>query len=415
MLRWTGWIALAALALAAWTGVLLRFGIYQGMPDWAQNYTAVRHAHSHLMYFGWVTLGLMALIRHELPRWGGHPLGRAGRVQLAAAAFLALLSFPAFWANGYGLTQVGTRALPLGSMVAGLNVLVWYAFLAQYILATRRLPARPLPVQLWDWALALLVLSTAGLAGLVTLLARGTFHPLLQQLFLHLFLDLFAAGWFALALLGTVWSRLAPEGPLPERLPTGVLALALLPTFMLGMSPGVLTPAMFWVAAGANVLAAVLLGRHWLALYHRRHALPALHRLGLVAFGLHLAIAALLAWPGVWQWSAGTQLRVFFLHNYLLGWVSSVLLALLLQAWQPHALTGWAGRLMSGAWIAGTGVLLVTLAGLGLARLVPVPALLLFQIAAWVSLLPAGAALLALVLYTRRVVQARAAPALARV
>ncbi|MCS6826625.1 MAG: hypothetical protein NZ553_08445, partial [Caldilinea sp.] len=53
-------LALAALTLAAWTGVLMRFGMIYGMPAWAQNFGAVRHAHSHLMYFGWVTLALMA-------------------------------------------------------------------------------------------------------------------------------------------------------------------------------------------------------------------------------------------------------------------------------------------------------------------------------------------------------------------
>ena len=59
-------LALFALALAADTGVLLRFGLIHGMPDWAQNYGAVRHAHSHLMYFGWVTLALMTIIWAEL-------------------------------------------------------------------------------------------------------------------------------------------------------------------------------------------------------------------------------------------------------------------------------------------------------------------------------------------------------------
>lgn len=410
MLRWMGLTAVAALALAAWTGVLLRFGIFQGMPDWAPNYTAVRHAHSHLMYFGWVTLGLMVLIRHELPRLGGHPLGRSGRVQLLVGALLALLSFPAFWSNGYGLTRIGEVALPLGSIVAGLNVLVWYAFIASYVAATRHLPVRALPVQLWDWALVLLVLSTVGLAGLVVLLTQGSFHPLLQQMFLHLFLDLFAAGWFAMALLGVLWARLSQSGALPANLPTGALALALLPTFMLGISPSLLTPAMFWVAALANVVAAALLARHWVALWQRRHVLNALHRLGLVTLALHLSIALVLAWPGVWQWSAGTQLRVFFLHNYLLGWVSSVLLALLLQTWQPVQANSAAQRLVARAWIGGTTILLVALAGLGLARFVPIAPLLLYQIAAWAGLLPASAALLALPLLARRATYARAAP-----
>ena len=46
--RYRTW-ALFALTVAAGTGMLLRFGLVLGMPTWAQNYTAIRHAHSHLM------------------------------------------------------------------------------------------------------------------------------------------------------------------------------------------------------------------------------------------------------------------------------------------------------------------------------------------------------------------------------
>lgn len=396
MLRWIGVTATAALALAAATGVLLRFGIYQGMPGWAFNYGAVRHAHSHLMYFGWVSLVLMLLIWHELPRLTGNPRPRGSTLQMGVAAFLALLSFPAFWSNGYGMTQIGAARLPLGSIVAGLNVLAWYAFAALYVRATWRTTVRPLPMQLWDWGLGLLVLSTAGLFGLVLAISAPTVNPLIQQLFLHLFLDLFAAGWFTLALLGVLWAKLGHHAVLSTRLPTGALALSIIPTFMLGMSPGVVTPAMFWVAAGANAISAALIARHLAALWQRRRELALLVQVGGVALAIHLLIAVALLWPGVWQWSAGTQLRVFYLHNFLLGAVSTILLALLLEAWLPTIWRVAAGRLVAGLWIAGCAVMIGALALLGLAQFVPIAPLTLLQVAAWSSLLPAAAAILAL-------------------
>ena len=61
-------LAVTALVVTAWTGVLMRFGMVYGFPTWAQNFGAIRHAHSHLMYFGWVTLALMAMIWADLPR-----------------------------------------------------------------------------------------------------------------------------------------------------------------------------------------------------------------------------------------------------------------------------------------------------------------------------------------------------------
>lgn len=375
--------AFFALALAVCTGMLLRFGLVTGMPTWAQNYTAIRHAHSHLMYFGWVTVGLMALIWHFLPTLTGRPLPRGVGLQMAASTLLALLSFPAFWINGYGVTQVGAAELPLGSIAAGLNGLVWLIFAALYGRATWGLAKRPLPVQLWDWAVVLLLFAFSGALGLVATVTLNMTNPLIQQLSLHLFLDLFGVGWFSLALLGVLWAFLGQEATPAGWLPTQSLALLLAPTFMLGVSPALVTTDMFWLAAGANLAAAVLLGRHLLALWRRRQPLAPLVRFGLLILGVHLLTALVVAWPGVWQWSAGTQLRIFFLHNFLLGWVSSTLLGVLLKRGRVHTLPGEQG--ITFVWIGAVTVMLVALLGIGFLQFNPVPAVTWLWLAAWSS------------------------------
>jgi hypothetical protein len=379
-------VAVAALALAAATGVLLRFGLYMGLPSWAQNFAAVRHAHSHLMYFGWVTLGLMALIWHYLPGLTGRPWPRGAGLQLAVSALFAFLSFPAFWANGYGLTPVAGRDLPLGAMVSGLNGVAWFIFMALYARATWRVGVRPLPVRLWDWALVLMGVAALGAFGVAALAALDVTSAFLQQLFLHLFLDLFAVGWFSLGLLGVLWAGLARSGLLLEDLPVEGLALALLPTFVLGMSPLVVTPPLLMVAAAANAIAVWLLARHLAALWARRDALPPLVWFAGAALALHLVCTLLTLWPGLWRWSAGTQLRIFVLHNFLLGWVSSGLLAALVLA-VGQAARGW--RLASWVWIIGVTTMVAALGGLGLAGVLPVPALIWLRLAAWAGVLPA--------------------------
>lgn len=391
MLQRTTLLALFALTLAMWTGVLLRFGLIRGMPTWAQNYTAIRHAHSHLMYFGWVTLGVMALIWHFLPTLTQRRLPRGVGIQLAASALVALLSFPAFWANGYGLTQIGSVALPLGSMAAGLNGLLWLVFVALYGRATWGLAERPLPVCLWDWAIILLVFAFSGALGLVASLATGWSSLLFQQLSLHLFLDLFAVGWFTLALLGILWSTVPPATWPTGWLPTQSLALLLMPTFMLGLSPALVTTNMFWVAAIANVGAALFLARHLYALWQVRQCLPLLAQFGLLILGVHLLTALVVIWPGVWQWSAGTQLRIFFLHNFLLGWVSSALLGVLMA--QGPLPTGPWQRIIAVVWIGAVTTMLIALLGTGLLQFNPVPGATWLRIAAWSSLPLAGVAL----------------------
>ncbi len=194
---------------------------------------------------------------------------------------------------------------------------------------------RPLPVQLWDWAIMLLLLASLGAAGLVGLVFSRADNLFLQQLFLHQFLDLFAVGWFNLAVLGVFWwqlGRTVGATALPRWLPTMSLALVLAPTFVLGISPALLPPHTFWMAAAANVAAAILLAIHGVR-YLRRAArpvtLPGLHLLAFGALGVIIAIAFLLLIPGVWANSAAGPLRIFYLHDLLLGWVSSSLLILI--------------------------------------------------------------------------------------
>lgn len=393
-------VALGAFLLAASTGVLLRFGLFQGMPAWAQNFSAVRHAHSHLMYFGWGTLAIMALIWQLLPRWTQAPLPRAVPWQMGLTAVAALLSFPAFWSNGYGLTQIGPAQLPLGAMISGINGLLWIFFVLLYWRATARLAERPLPVQLWDWALVMLLLAFGGALGLVGLIALDQRSVFLQQTMLHLFLETFATGWFTLALLGLLWAWLEGRVALPDTLPTRTLAFALAPTFFIGMSPTLLPPNIFWISAWANLIAALLLAWHVRGLWQRRHALPLLAWFALAALSVHILLAPAMLWPGVWRWSANTQLRIFYLHNLLLGWMSSGLLGVGLALWFPQVqasrrfiggrLTGgqFMWRLIHVAWFSGVGIMLAALAGLGMVGVAaPLSALTWLQIAAWGSVI----------------------------
>lgn len=392
-LRFYAFVALFCLALAASTGVLLRYGMIYGMPAWALNYAAVRHAHSHLMYFGWGTLGIMTLIWSMLPELTGRRLPRGVHVQMALTCILSVLSFPAFWLNGYGTTTVGSLELPLGSMAAAINGLPWFLFMFLYARATWRVPNRPLALQLWDWASLLLLLASMGATAVGMQVALGIDSAVLRDAALHLFLDVFAVGWFTLAMLGLLWAWLRTRVGAPGWLPTQSMAILLGITFVLGMSPAVTPPSVFWIAAIANAAAALLLARHVHALWLRRQHLPALVWFALAALAIDIIVAFVILIPGIWRWSAGTQLRVFFLHTLLLGWMSSALLGLMLDA-----LLGWprsALRWLSWVWIVGVGSMLAALLGLGLSQFLAVAPVTWLKLAAASSIAPAIVAIVA--------------------
>jgi hypothetical protein len=184
------------------------------------------------------------------------------------------------------------------------------------------------------------------------------------------------------------------------------LALVLAPSFVLGISPALVPPHLFWLAAVANTVAAVLLAVHayrYLAasrVFAPRGArggsrLPGLHLLAFGALAVIIAIAFVLLLPGIWANNGSGPLRIFYLHDLLLGWVSSALLILIDVRF---ALVPWAG-LRRGAyvlWEPGVAVMLAALLGLGLTGVVPLPALTLLQVAAWASVPVAAAAVLLL-------------------
>ncbi len=155
-------------------------------------------------------------------------------------------------------------------------------------------------------------------------------------------------------------------------------------------TPALVSPLLFWVAAIANGLAGLLIFWHVGALLRRWNHLPWLVRFGVGMLAVHGLMVLVILWPGVWEWSSRTQLRVYFLHNLLLGWMSSGLLALILDQ-LGLGKNQWV-RWLGWVWIAGVGLMLLTLLGLGMLQFVPISALVLLRAAAWSSLVPVGVA-----------------------
>jgi hypothetical protein len=152
---------------------------------------------------------------------------------------------------------------------------------------------------------------------------------------------------------------------------------------LLGVSPTLLPTPLFWLAALANMGAALLLGIHGAHLWRKRAALPELSWVAGGGLSIVLMTAVLLLWPGVWREYAGGQMRIFYLHVLLLMWVSTALFGVLVARWAPnHRSMPWRELL----WIAGVLVMIVALLGVGLAPQLGLPQLPWLLAAAWGSL-----------------------------
>lgn len=369
--------ALACFVLAGATGSLMRFGLLSGFPAGLQLLN-VRHAHSHLMYFGWVTPALMALIASRLPA----PPSRRLTGLLAAIIAAALAAYVSFLFTGYRPVAIGESSLPASTVLAGLNVLLWYGFVASYRRATRGLPRYPW-LRYWDAALGFLVLASLGAWGLALANVVGLDEPLWSLALTHLFLDLFADGWFVLALLGLAYAAL-PEAAAHRAAPWGeTMLIAGLPlTFLLSLPAGSLPVAVRWVVGAAALLVgAGLLANLW-ALAPVAWAKGRQWLVPLAFLALKAVAEMTMSVPAGAAWAGSMALRIPYLHWLLLGFVTLGLAAAAEQRWGRAAV-------FARPWLVAT-VILLELSLLPLTLLWPASwgTAWALHIAAWASLGP---------------------------
>ena len=346
--RWGFLSALAVFMLAGLTGALMRFGTIYGFP-WELQFANVRHAHSHLMYFGWVTPAIMALIAARLPIVSERPLSSRFRWPIIFALIAGLLSYIPFLLYGYRSALIAGQRLPLSVITAGLNIAAWYLFIRQYWREMRGVP-RNYPLQLFDSALIFLFYASLGGWGVAVVTRLNIEDPFWSLAFTHIFLDTFAFGWFALAVLGlTYTANPTAAGSRAARVSINLVVIGMPVIFLLGMPLHVVPPLLRWLGAlGGLLVAAGFLG-HITVLWPlagRKWKVP----LSFLALTAIMLLANLI--PAVSQWATIAGLRIPYLHWLLLGFVSLGLLTAAQECWGDDKIPGW-------GWMAAAIIILI--------------------------------------------------------
>ena len=113
---WIG--AVLAFALAAATGAFFRFSLAYGF-NTGINLENARHAHSHLMYFAWVTPALFLLIAARIKKMFGRDIPNACMAGIAGSLVLGWLSYVPFVLFGYDSISIGSFATRSKSFCPG--------------------------------------------------------------------------------------------------------------------------------------------------------------------------------------------------------------------------------------------------------------------------------------------------------
>ncbi len=331
---WVWLTALAIFILAGSTGAFMRFSMILGFP-FGLMFTNVRHAHSHLMYFGWVTPALMALILVWLPRVTERPLfphhKKQFRVVFILIFILSLGAYGAFMLYGYRPAQIGDASLPISTILASLNMLAWYGFIVVYWRATKGLQKRPLPLRLWDASFAFMVLASLGAWGVAVTVILGMRAPVVSAALTHLFLDTFSEGWFVLALLGLAYALNPKAASHPwTRKSENLLIMGLPVLFLLTMPVTSLPPFVRLIASIGGVMVGIGLWGHIVALW--QHSGKA-WRFPFVFLALKATTALVITVPALAIWAERSLLRVSYLHWLLLGFISAGLIVTAETTW----------------------------------------------------------------------------------
>jgi hypothetical protein len=358
----------ALFLLAAATGFLYRLEMMAWLP-WDLSLTNIRHAHSHLMFFSWVTPVPMLFMASRLIRRlrqtakqvyvessgveKAVPVpGKMLREQLygknresismsatdsleksllRTIAWIIAIGFatwPFFLLYGYGSVKLAGAELPLSVILSGVIMLFWYRFAWLWFRNRLRGQNDGVADSLFDGALFLLTVSTLGAWGLSLFQFTRIDMPLLSGAMTHFFLALFTQGWCLLSALGMIYDILGIDQlTVSENLWLGTLLFGAPLMFPFGLSADLLNTQLLWAARAGAVLTAIGLAIHLKVL--TAHLLNSVRvreqwwwpLIVVMLVAITIKLTASVVAPDQF-WIGNHGLRVLYLHLLLLGVVT---------------------------------------------------------------------------------------------
>lgn len=346
-------LSLLSFVIAALTGALYRYGFLGSLP-YGLHLSNIRHAHSHLMFFNWITPPIMIWMAAVVLSSGNAKSLRYFKISLYTMMILGFLSWPFFLLYGYRSVTIGSASLPFAAIISGMVMLTWYGFVGIYFSRRKKLQST-LPLLLFDAALVALIVSSLGAWGVSVYQFSSLESPLISKALTSFFLSVFTEGWVVLGVLGVIWS-------VTERSKTDIttsgngywvpLLFGSMLIFPYSLDQSILTPAMIYSAKVGILLILISL------VYH----LYGLTRTSLISSSVWLAVLLFLGLKMIFQigallpteiWPGEHGLRILYLHLLLLGFGSTALIA----AFYPDS-----ERPAKWVYIVSTGTVLLTLA-----------------------------------------------------
>lgn len=316
-------LSILSFLIAALTGFLYRFGMLYPLPG-SMDLVNIRHAHSHLMFFNWISPPIMVWMVSALAGQKNDINHNAFKICLYAMIGLGFLSYPFFLLYGYRSVSLGSANLPIAAIISGLIMLTWYWFAWLYY-QNRTANSSDLSLSLFDGALTALLISSLGAWGVSLFQFSGIHNPLFSSALTHFFLAVFTEGWATLGVLGVIWNYMELR---PLSIPTGWLwqpiLIGSMLIFPLSLTQSLVTPIMLLSAkVGLGLIILSFLLHIYKFLKSKKFTgfvwITILSLISVKILFQAIAILPTDLWPGE------HGLRILYLHLLLLGIVSITL------------------------------------------------------------------------------------------
>jgi hypothetical protein len=323
--QWLWHISIACFVLAGLTGFLYRLGMMGWVPG-ELSLGNIRHAHSHLMFFGWaVPLPLYIIMQKILEKKNGIAKGISWmKYSITWILCFGLMAYPFFLLYGYRPVTIGSATLPLSVIFSGFVMIGWYGFMIGYW-KLRDMLKNNENLPWFDGALILLAVCSLGAWGVAVIQELVPGSHLLMKSMTHFFLAAFTEGWVVLVLCAILIGELKIEKKhwwTTPQLALGAIAIGAPLTFPYGISESLLTPMLLGTARFGGGLAALGLLLVMAAIFSSgrwRHSIwvwpvTLLTLKGVMQLGASVVPSSF--------WLSDPGLRVLYLHILLLGGVT---------------------------------------------------------------------------------------------
>lgn len=317
-------LSLLSFILAAFTGFLYRYGMIYSLPE-SLNFINLRHAHSHLMFFNWVSPPIMIWMASAALTSDQTKNIASFKYCMYVMLFLGFLSYPFFLIYGYRPVTIGSASLLLAAIISGFVMITWYWFAWLYYRCRKSIKPT-LSTTFFDGALAALIVSSMGAWGVSIFQFTSVDSPLISSALTHFFLSVFTEGWAVLGILGILWHYIdIKDIPFNANWLWQPVLFGSMMIFPFSLSESVITTAMLYTAKFGTFLIAGSLALNLYLFIKSSRFKGFIWKtiLFLIAIKVAFQFGAILP-TGIWPGEHG--LRVLYLHVLMLGIVSILLI-----------------------------------------------------------------------------------------